>query len=172
MIVDEKLEYLTTPHSNFPESSPQCTQFSSPYQKIKVKFLITSWWKVREYNVEFWFPPSTTLVEARDIANRQLTNDYSEPAGNFNWIFARGQKWVSCNVVFIKRGLLAGNLNQTIGELDSDHRLCFSNSIKCFEFQEKLQHFFVIVLLLCAVVLCPLLDAITHKHSGKRSAQG
>lgn len=122
--------------SEGPKSSPQPT-FSPPYQRIEVKFLIKSWLTVHEYFVEFRLPSSTTLVDVLKIANRQLANDLSDPAGIFNWNFARGQKWVNCNVIFIKPRVLAGDLNQTIGELENDQQLCFSNSVDCYQVLDR-----------------------------------
>jgi len=135
-MVDEELENLMPSESEGPKSSPQPT-FSPPYQRIEVKFLIKSWLTVHEYCVEFRLPSSTTLVDVRKIANRQLANDLSDPAGNIIWSFARGQNWVTCNVVFIKPRVLAGDLNQTIGELESDQQLCFSNSVDCYQVLDR-----------------------------------
>ena len=135
-MVDEELENLMTPESEIPESTPEYVPSSSHNQKIKVKFLIASRWKVREYIAEFWLHPSTTLFEACNTANRQLAYDLNASSESSNRKLASGLKATTCDVVFIRPRVLAGGLNQTIGEVVTDQFLCFSNSIDCFRIQD------------------------------------
>lgn len=123
--------------SEIPDSTPEYIPSSSHNQKIKVKFLIASRWKVREYSAEFWLHPSTTLFEACNTANRQLAYDLNASSESSNRKLASGSKAVTCDVVFIRPRVLAGDLNQTIGEVVTDQFLCFSNSIDCFRIQEN-----------------------------------
>ncbi|SGZ55720.1 CIC11C00000002981 [Sungouiella intermedia] len=137
---DKELKNLMTLESvdyGIQQSTPEFIPSSSHNQKIKVKFLIASRWKVREYSAEFWLQPSTTLFEACNTANRQLAYDLNASSESSNRKLASGSKAVTCDVVFIRPRVLAGDLNQTIGEVVTDQFLCFSNSIDCFRIQEN-----------------------------------
>jgi len=136
---DKELKNLMTLESvdyGIQQSTPEFIPSSSHNQKIKVKFLIASRWKVREYSAEFWLHPSTTLFKACNTANRQLAYDLNASSESSNRKLASGSKAVTCDVVFIRPRVLAGDLNQTIGEVVTDQFLCFSNSIDCFRIQD------------------------------------
>lgn len=121
-------------------------------QKVMVKFLLCSKFRVTTYKSEFWMAPSTTLQEACDIANRKLVRDMSASDRNGVRKVVRSiGKWMAvgtsqnhCDVIFVRPRVLAGDVNQTIGEtISGGSWLYLSNSIDCFH--AKVRYYLIII---------------------------
>lgn len=164
---NEKLDKLTNHDFGIPGPTSEYMPSSSHDQKIKVQFLIASRWTVEEHYSEFWLPPSTTLAEACTIANRQLgyilstSDEYSKRKST------RGKKSIACNVIFIRPTVLAGDVNQTIGEVVTDQFLCFSNSVNCFKVKDMAEGFFYIQaagVILCFIFIILIFVNVLNKY--------
>lgn len=143
-----ELESLVEPPSYEEGSSCPQAQCPSPEQKQKVivKFMLCTRWRVTEYNAEFWMAPSTTLQEACDIANQMFVRDLSVPDENaFHRLVRNVGEWSAIessqnhfSFIFVRPRVLAGDLHQTVGDATSeDTYLYLSNSIDCFHVQDR-----------------------------------
>lgn len=156
----QELESLMDPpHYEESSNTPQTEGSSTEQvQKVHVKFLLATKLKVTTYDMEFLMLPSTTLQEACNIANRKLERDLNFSNGSGvgklvrrigDWMDLEMSSQNHCNVVFVRRKVLAGDLSQTIGETVLENNcLYMSNSIDCFHVQYRFEATVVCLIIL------------------------